>query len=523
MQVTRGVAGSFLVLIGGLGVSTLPSSSPLLQSGLLDAIRGAQAGRMSALVLVLVGLGMLASAWLALCRHVALARDDDQRDAIDLVRFAAVVWSAPLVVAPPLFSRDGWSYAAQGMLAKVGLSPYDYGPSALLSGRVAALPDHYKLQGGEPIVQAVDPMWADTPTPYGPLHVWLGELGAGLTGNPWVLVVGHRLIALAGLVMLAWAVPRLAQWTGVNPALASALVLISPLMMANGVGGLHNDLLMVGLMSVALVVGVERHWAWGTAVGALAAAVKVPGGLVCIGIALATLPAGAALVVRVKRFALVAATAVAVLLGLGVVTGLGHGWIAALTVPGTITTPLSITSLTGGVLDWGALHLGLDLAAGTFRDAVRGLGLIGTVVVAAGVALRWRSGDRAAAVSAVAVVTGVFVVLCPVVHLWYFLMLPPFLATLRLGRTALSALIGVSVILGMVAPLDSSLHGAYYAIVLGCMTLAVVLPVLLLTRRARDRIDRIAAVAWPDRDRHQDRAQPPPRADRSSPAAGRLH
>lgn len=495
-HVTRGVAGSFLVLIGGLGVSTLPSSSPLLRSGVLDAIRGAQAGRMSALLLALVGLALLASAWLALCRHVALARGEDRRDALDLVRFTAMVWSAPLVVAPPLFSRDGWSYAAQGMLARVGLSPYDYGPSALLDGRTATLPDEYKLQSGAPIVQAVDPMWADTVTPYGPVHVWLGEVGAGLTGNPWVLVVGHRLIALTGLVLLAWAVPRLAQWTGVNPALASALVLVSPLMMANGVGGLHNDLFMVGLMAVALVVGVERHWTWGAAIGAAAAAVKLPGGLVCIGVALATLPAGAALGVRLRRFVAVAGVAAAVLLGLGVATGLGHGWIAALTVPGTITTPLSITSLAGGILDWTALVAGLDLPQATFRDLVRVVGVLGILAIAAGVALRWRTGDRAAAVAAVAVVAAAFVVLCPVVHLWYFLVLPPFVATLTLGRTAMSVLIAVSVILGMVAPLDSSLHGAYYAIILGCMTLAVLLPVLLLTRGSRHRIDRIASSRW---------------------------
>lgn len=495
-HVTRGATGSCLVLLGGLGVSTLPPSSPLLQSGLLAAVRGAQAGRMAALVLVLVGLALLASAWLGLCRHVALAHGTDRYDALDLVRFTALVWSAPLVLAPPLFSRDGWSYAAQGMLARVGLSPYEHGPSALLGARAAALPEPDRLRAGAPIVQAVDPMWADTPTPYGPLHVWLGELGAGLTGNPWVLVVGHRLLALAGLAMLAWAVPRLAQWTGVNPALASALVLASPLMMANGVGGLHNDLLMVGLMSVALVVGVEHHWAWGAVVGALAAAVKLPGGLVCVGVALATVPAGAALAVRVKRLSLVAATAVAVLLGLGVVTGLGHGWLDALTVPGRITTPLSITSLVGGVLDWVALHLGLGLPPATFRDFVRGLGLLAMVVAVVAVALRWRTGDRTAAVSGVATAAAAFVALCPVVHLWYFLVLPPFLATLQLGRTALSALIAVSVVLGLVAPLDSSLHGAYYAIVLGCMTLAVLLPVLLLTRRARDRIDRIASSRW---------------------------
>jgi hypothetical protein len=43
-------------------------------------------------------------------------------------------------------------------------------------------------------------------------------------------------------------------------------------------------------------------------------------------------------------------------------------------------------------------------------------------------------------------------------------------------------------------PLDGSLQGAYDAIVLARMTLAV-LPLLLLTRRTPDRIDRIAAPA----------------------------
>ena len=66
----------------------------------------------------------------------------------------------------------------------------------------------------------------DTATPYGPLPVSFGEIVAGLTGNPWVLVVGHRLLALVGLALLAWAVPRLARWAGVNPALSSALVLV---------------------------------------------------------------------------------------------------------------------------------------------------------------------------------------------------------------------------------------------------------------------------------------------------------
>ncbi len=85
-------------------------------------------------------------------------------------------------------------------------------------------------------------------------------------------------MALVGLALLAWAVPRLARWCGANPALSSCLVLASPLMVANGVAGLHNDLLMVGLMAAALVVARDHGWAAGAVLGGLAAGVKLPGG-----------------------------------------------------------------------------------------------------------------------------------------------------------------------------------------------------------------------------------------------------
>jgi hypothetical protein len=49
--------------------------------------------------------------------------------------------------------------------------------------------------------------------------------------------------------------------------------------------------------------------------------------------------------------------------------------------------------------------------------------------------------------------------------------------------------VAVSLLLGLVAPLDSSLHGAYYAIVIGCMTVVLLLPVLLLTPKARERLE----------------------------------
>lgn len=481
-MLSRGLLGSALVLLGGLVVSTLPRSAPILQVEALAALRGAEAGRMLGLAVVLTGLGLLAAAWLRLCREVGAGRETGDRDeAVGLVRFATLLWSAPLVLAPPLFSRDGWSYAAQGAMTHLGISPYEHGPSVLRG----------------PVVQAVDPRWMDTITPYGPVPLAVGDQLAALTGNPWMLVIGHRVLALVGLALLAWAVPRLATWTGVDPALASALVIASPLMLANGVGGLHNDLLMAGLMAAALVVAVEHGWAWGAVLGGTAAAVKAPGGLVCVAVALVGLPAAATLTDRVRRLAGVAGVSLGWLVGLGLLAGVGAGWVAGLTVPGTVNTPLSVTTLAGGSLDWVAGLLGLDLAPATLLGVVRTLGSGAALCLVGWAALRRPTGDRASAVGTAALLMGGLVVLSPVVHLWYLLWVVPFVATLRLSRLAVTALVAVSVIAGLVAPMDSSLHGAYYAIVLGSMIVAILAPVLLWTRGARARVERIATAHLP--------------------------
>ncbi|MFD1859280.1 hypothetical protein EHW97_02205 [Aeromicrobium camelliae] len=468
----RGFVGSCLILIGGLVVSPLPGSTPLLDLEPLAAIRSQMPGRMAGLVVVLGGLGLLATAWLSLCRSVADGPGDVA--GIRSARAAAAAWSLPLLLAPPLFSRDGWSYAAQATMTYVGASPYQFGPN-VLSG---------------PILEAVDPRWMATVTPYGPLPLMAGAMFAAVVTGPWQLVIAHRLLALLGLALLAWALPRFAAWAGTNPALGSAAALASPLMLANGVGGLHNDLLMVGLMAAALVVAAERGWWYGAALGGLAAAVKLPGGLVCISVALVTLAAGVPWGDRVRRLVGVAAVSVGTLVALGVAGGLGVGWIDALSVPGTVNTPLSVPTVLGGALDATAGRL-LEFPGATFLEAFRTLGMLAALGFAAGVALRWPSGSRERALAATAAVTGVMVLLSPVVHLWYLLWIVPFATALRLHRVATIAVYGVGVVGGLAAPLDSSLHGAYVAIIMGCMTAAGMLALALLTPRARRRLDQI--------------------------------
>lgn len=448
--------GSTLVLLGGLVTQALPASSPAAQLGLLSALRGAQTGRMLGLVVVVAGLALLGSAWLRLLARThpdtGVATGARQR----AVHAAAAAWSLPLLCAPPLFSRDGWSYAAQGALTHLGLTPYVWTPS-ILRGQVR---------------EAVDPIWWHTPAPYGPLPLAWGSGAAAFTDNPWLMVVGHRLLALLGLVVLAWAVPRLARAGGADPARAAALTLASPLTIAHGVGGLHNDLAMAALMAAALAVALDGRWLVAAGLAGAAAAVKVTGGLVGVGVVLVSLPAAAALVSRLRRHAAVGAVAVGVLVGLGVVVGVGSGWVHALGTPAAVNTPLSLTT-----------QLGLLTGEVT---AFRTLGLVAAAAGMAWVAVRGRTGDPASAVRYVALLSTGLVLLSPAVREWYLLWPLPFLAAVAWRRPAEQLVRDLALVLGIAAPLDSSLRGATTEI------LVVVVLVALTVLRLRAQAGRTA-------------------------------
>lgn len=435
----RGLTGSLLVLLG---------SWPL---ALLDATT---AGRMAALVVVLTGLGLLGSAWLELCAGVSRGEVPLRR-----VHAASALWALPLLPAPPLFSNDGWSYAAQGALTSLGLSPYVWTPSLL---------------AGSPLGDAVDPVWQTTPAPYGPLTLQLGAVAADVTRDPYLLVLAHRGVALVGIALLAWSLPRLAAWSGTDGVRASALVLPSPILLAHGVAGLHNDVLVAGLVATALVAARERGWVTGAVLVGAATAVKVPGLLGGVGVVLVTLPVAAPLLVRVARGAAVAAVAAAVTVAVGLPAGLGVGWLHALGVPGTFTTPLSLTSVLGA---------GLGVQPG-----LRALGLVVAAGLVLTVALRAPTGRPAAAVRATTLAIGAVLLLGPVVHLWYLLWLLPLVAVLRLGRRPSWLLVVVSLVGGVVAPLDSSLHGLYLVVVVGTALAVAVATLLLVLDPHRTRV-----------------------------------
>jgi hypothetical protein len=244
-------------------------------------------------------------------------------------------------------------------------------------------------------------------------------------------------------------------------------------------------------MAAALVTAGERGWVAGAAVGGLAAAVKAPGGLVCIGVALVSLAPHVGTAERARRMAAVAAVAVGTLVGVGVLSGVGSGWVRTLTVPAEVATPLSVTTQLGGWLDRVAADLGVGPAPGTVLELVQRLGLLVALGVAGWVALRWATGDPPRAVQATAAVLGAVVVLGPAVHLWYLLGPLPFAASVARGRAAAAALTVSGIAAGMLAPVHDDAGAVVVAVLL-----ALGLAALLVTRTALVTGQRSQAVSF---------------------------
>jgi hypothetical protein len=105
------------------------------------------------IVLVYGGLVLLMRVWLRLAEITRLHPGSP----VKAWWWTLALWSIPMIVAPPLFSRDVFSYAAQGEMTSLHISPYVSGPFDIGSG---------------PFVTPVDPLWGHTPAPYGPFFLF---------------------------------------------------------------------------------------------------------------------------------------------------------------------------------------------------------------------------------------------------------------------------------------------------------------------------------------------------------------
>ncbi len=422
-----GFVGSLLLTVGAFGVGWLPLRTGLLDIVYVEALRGTPAGQLLSRALVFVGVALLLQAWLVLghdlfADQISWNRDDPAH-AISLnpatVSAILAAWCLPLLVSPPLFSRDVYSYYAQGRVMELGQDPYTTG--------VADVPGWFQ--------DGVDPMWGETPTPYGPLFLLVSRGVANFAvDQPALAALVFRVIALVGVVLLAVYVPRLAFLHGIDPGRALWLGVLNPLVVMHFVAGAHNDALMAGLIAMGLCLAAERRAAWGAAAISLGAAVKPIAFLALpfVGLSWAGLRAGWGR--RIGAWALTALVAGGVFVAISIVAGLGWGWIGALTTPGEVRTWLSpataLGMLTGGALEWAGLAQNGDSAV----TVVRLIGSLLGVAAIAWLVLRpeGRSPTRGAALAFLAVV-----VLGPVIQPWYLLWFLPLFAATGLSPTQL--------------------------------------------------------------------------------------
>ncbi len=178
-----------------------------------------------------------------------------------LVSIAAL--NALVLVAPPLLSTDLFSYIAYGRLGGTyGINPYLYGPNVI---------------SFDPLYHLVGLQWTHTPTAYGPLFTALSYPLAGLNIATNVFAYkGIAALSLVAVVVLVW---RAAQLRGIDPVKAVALVGLNPVIVVYGVGGGHNDLLMLALLVAAIYVLLRQREGTGGAMIIAATAIKLTAGM----------------------------------------------------------------------------------------------------------------------------------------------------------------------------------------------------------------------------------------------------
>jgi hypothetical protein len=170
---------------------------------------------------------------------------------------------ALMLLAPPLVSTDVFSYQFYGRIGELyGANPYLAGPHAL------AL---------DPLYPYIGSKWVYTPTVYGPLFTGLSYLLAPLT-IPANVLAYKAIAAVSSLavVALVWNAARL---RGIDPVKAAALVGLNPLIVVYGVGGGHNDLLMLVPLLAGVLLLLQRRGRLGAGSIVVGAGIKVTAGL----------------------------------------------------------------------------------------------------------------------------------------------------------------------------------------------------------------------------------------------------
>ncbi|HRC00337.1 MAG TPA: polyprenol phosphomannose-dependent alpha 1,6 mannosyltransferase MptB [Dermatophilaceae bacterium] len=449
-MVRKGSLGAMAITIGSFTPAFLPTDSHVLDV-LGMPWMASLPWRIVATGLVLLGVALLLEAWLRLRPRSSSA---------PLPAVISALWSLPLLIAPPLFSRDAYSYAAQGHIVEMSWDPYSVGP--------------FYSPGS--FMDQVDPMWLFTPAPYGPLALQAQHLVVTATGgHAFLAAIGMRVWGLLAVALIAYALPRLAENVGMNRNHAVWLGVLNPLVILHLVGGAHNDAIMIALSCVALLLASQGRLAWAVVAVAAAAGFKQTGVLTLIGVTGLALqfrqPLGTSQRVYLTTLLRSGVAAFAVFAALTQLSGLGWGWVPNLSVPVSLRSMLSPPTFVGSVLEGVLTVLGVPEQWRTIPlHAMQGLGVV--VAIAAIGYLTWRYGRTRPMVA----VAGSFIALClgsPVIHPWYTLWGMVLLGATRVRPRMVTMAVWVTVFLLGYSAMDAAVSSGLMAMGLTAVTIAV--------------------------------------------------
>ncbi|MDO5750842.1 MAG: polyprenol phosphomannose-dependent alpha 1,6 mannosyltransferase MptB [Rothia sp. (in: high G+C Gram-positive bacteria)] len=311
-----GTLASLMVTFGSIGVGWLPEVTVWMRYEFVRTMRLEVPWVITSIVSISLGAMILCREWLRIYQKF------DRWNTPGAMRWMAAVvtcWSLPQVFGFILFSRDVFSYYAQGVVSANGLDPYVHGVSSI---------NNYLQKGA-------DTMWAESPPPYGPVFIKLEEFIVRMAdGNIDLGIFYFKLLAVLSVIAILYFVVKIAQLQGNDPVRSLWLVGANPLFMFVYISSAHNDALMTAFMIAALYVARR----WRNLAGGIAGVSLVALGVAVKPLALIVLPFVGLLWAGkkpgwIKLFSIWALSLVilmAEMAAMGAVSGLGFGWVKAL-------------------------------------------------------------------------------------------------------------------------------------------------------------------------------------------------
>lgn len=435
-----GTVGSLLIGLGGLGAGALP----VVGNPFGELPFGQLMGRMlvSSSAMVFIGVGLIVIAWLLLAVMAGtplLFHRLSAHPPQHLLKPAQVwsiffSWTLPILVTAPLFTQDIYSYIANGSIVVQGLDPYSAGPVQLLGA-------------DDPLARSVPFIWANSPSPYGPVALGIAAVISIITNDSIVAaVILHRITSLLGVVAAGWAITALAKRCRFHPATALWLGILNPLTILHLIGGIHNESLMLGFVLVGMELvlrGIDKleastslsmSTAWpgwlltflgGTLISA-AGMVKVTG---FIGLGFAGMALARFLFRRtsMKQWLSISAAAgyflSVLILSIGAFTlasGIGLGWVTGQGGAATIRSWLSVSTDVGVASGFMGMMLGLDDHTEAILSVTRAAGVLAAAAFMVRMLFATFRGVMHP-IGGLGVSTLILVILFPVVHPWYIL------------------------------------------------------------------------------------------------------